>query len=234
MEQPVMSFETSFDTSRFPDAGGRVRAALDSLARGRGVVVTDDPDRENEGDLIFAATTLESPQMAQMIRFGSGIVCLCLTGAHAERLELPPMVVNNESPYSTGFTVTIEAREGVTTGVSAHDRTVTVRAAVADNACASDLVRPGHIFPLRARDGGVLERRGHTEATIDLVRLSGHAPAGVLCELMNDDGTMMQGEALEAFAREYDYPMVSIAELAAWREQHDQAESFDVAAFATL
>ncbi|WP_457808731.1 3,4-dihydroxy-2-butanone-4-phosphate synthase [Kushneria sp. EE4] len=229
-----MSFDIENDSFPSDSAQARVRLALDSLARGHGVVVTDDPDRENEGDLIFAATTLDERQMAQMIRFGSGIVCLCLTGEHADRLELPPMVVNNESPYSTGFTVTVEAREGVTTGVSAYDRTVTVRAAVADDARADDLVRPGHIFPLRARDGGVIERRGHTEATIDLVRLSGHGATGVLCELMNDDGTMMRGEALEAFARERDYPMVSIAELVTWREQHDPAESFDVAAFATL
>ena len=229
-----MSRNIENDGSLSEAARTRVQQALDSLARGLGVVVTDDPDRENEGDLIFAATTLEDHQMAQMIRFGSGIVCLCLTGDHADRLELPPMVVNNESPYSTGFTVTIEAREGVTTGVSAYDRTVTVRAAVADNARADDLVRPGHIFPLRARDGGVLTRRGHTEATIDLVRLSGHGASGVLCELMNDDGTMMRGEALEAFARERDYPMVSIAELVTWREQHDQVQAYDVAAFASM
>lgn len=228
-----MSHNTQSDTPT-SEALSRVQKALESLALGSGVVVTDDPDRENEGDLIFAAETLVDTQMAQMIRYGSGIVCLCLTGEHADRLDLPPMVINNESPYSTGFTVSIEAREGVTTGVSAFDRTVTVRAAVADNARADDLVRPGHIFPLRARDRGVLERRGHTEATIDLVRLSGHAPAGVLCELMNDDGTMMVGQALETFARERDYPMVSIAELVAWRETYDQSDAFDVAAFASL
>lgn len=229
-----MTLDTENDLSHAADPQARVRLALDSLSRGHGVVVTDDPDRENEGDLIFAATTLDERQMATMIRFGSGIVCLCLTPEHADRLELPPMVVNNESRYATGFTVTIEAKEGVTTGVSAYDRTVTVRAAVAEDARADDLARPGHIFPLRARDGGVLTRRGHTEATIDLVRLAGHAPAGVLCELMNDDGTMMRGETLEAFARERDYPMVSIAELVAWREAYDQAESFDVAAFGSM
>ncbi|MFC0269531.1 3,4-dihydroxy-2-butanone-4-phosphate synthase [Kushneria aurantia] len=213
----------------FESAEQRVRAALDSLARGEGVVVTDDPERENEGDLIFAAATLTERQMAQMIRHGSGIVCLCLTGEQADRLELPPMVRRNESRYSTGFTVSIEAREGVTTGVSAHDRTVTVRTAVADGAQPQDLARPGHIFPLRARAGGVLARRGHTEATIDLVRLSGHGRAGVLCELMNDDGTMMGGEALADYAEDHGYPLVSIAELAAWREAHDSPGDFNAA-----
>lgn len=216
------------------DAFSRVRAALESLSRGSGAVVTDDPDRENEGDLIFAARPLVDAQMAQMIRYGSGIVCLCLTGEHADRLALPPMVVNNESRNMTGFTVSIEARTGVSTGVSARDRTVTVRAAVAEGARADDLARPGHVFPLRARERGVLERRGHTEATIDLVRLAGHMPAGVLCELMNDDGTMMRGEALAAFAREHGYPMVSIAELVAWRETYDRPDAFDVAAFASM
>lgn len=151
----------------------RVEAGLEAIRQGRGVLVVDDEDRENEGDIIFAAETLTSEQMALMIRECSGIVCLCLTEERVEQLELPMMVENNTSANQTGFTVTIEAAKGVTTGVSAADRVTTIKAAIADNAVPADLSRPGHVFPLKANSEGVLGRRGHTEATIDLMRLSG-------------------------------------------------------------
>ena len=168
----------------------RVERALTALREGRGVMVLDDENRENEGDMIFPAETMTEEQMAMTIRHGSGIVCLCITEERRLQLDLPMMVSNNTSHYGTAFTVTIEAAEGVTTGVSAKDRLTTVRAASAEGAKPSDLHRPGHVFPLRAQNGGVLTRRGHTEATIDLVTLAGFRSAGVLCELTNDDGTM--------------------------------------------
>ncbi|WP_106476221.1 3,4-dihydroxy-2-butanone-4-phosphate synthase [Phytohalomonas tamaricis] len=216
--------------SEYGSSSERVERALAALQQGRGVVLVDDADRENEGDLIFPAASLQSEQMAQMIRFGSGIVCLCLTNAHADRLALPPMVTANESRYRTGFTVSIEAKHGVTTGVSAHDRTVTVRAAVIEDAAADDLARPGHVFPLRAQDGGVLERRGHTEGTVDLMRLAGLTPCGVLCELMNDDGTMMQLESLKVFASERAYPLLAIEDLVAYRRAAISAKARELTA----
>ena len=155
--------------SEFGDPLARVEAALAALRAGRGVLVADDEDRENEGDLIFAAQTMTNEQMAMMIRECSGIVCLCLTDERVRQLALPMMVEANSSHYQTAFTVTIEAAQGVTTGVSAADRITTIRAAIADGAKPSDLHRPGHVFPLRARTGGVLTRRGHTEATVDLM-----------------------------------------------------------------
>ncbi len=176
--------------SSFGTSTQRVEHALDALREGRGVMVLDDENRENEGDMIFAAENMTVEQMALTIRHGSGIVCLCITEDRRKQLELPMMVENNTSAFGTGFTVTIEAAHGVTTGVSAADRLTTVRAAIADDAKPSDLHRPGHVFPLRAQAGGVLTRGGHTEATIDLVTLAGFKPAGVLCELTNDDGTM--------------------------------------------
>ena len=168
----------------------RVERALAALRMGKGALVTDDENRENEGDLIFPAETLTTEQMAMLIRECSGIVCLCLTDEKASKLDLPLMVENNSSRYGTAFTVSIEAADGVTTGVSAADRVTTIRAAIADDASPADLSRPGHVFPLRARPGGVLERGGHTEAVVDLMRLAGLRPYGVLCELTNPDGTM--------------------------------------------
>jgi 3,4-dihydroxy 2-butanone 4-phosphate synthase len=192
----------------------RVRAALASLRDGNGVLVIDDSDRENEGDLIFAAETLTERQMALLIRECSGIVCLCLTPERVTQLGLPMMVEHNGSPLKTAFTVSIEAAHGCTTGVSAHDRLCTVRAAIAKNAAPSDLVQPGHLFPLRSRPRGVLERRGHTEATVDLVRLAGFNPAGVLCELMNPDGTMARRDRILEFGREHGFPVVSVDDIA--------------------
>ena len=197
----------------------RIRIALDAIRHGRAVVLLDDDDRENEGDLIVAADRLTVPMMATMIRECSGIVCLCLPDEHLQQLALPPMVANNGSRYGTAFTVSIEAREGVTTGVSAADRVTTIRTAIAPGATAADLVSPGHVFPLRAAPGGVLERRGHTEGAVELARLAGLRPAAVLCELMNEDGSMMRGDDLVAFSRKHGYPMLTIAELVAFKGQ---------------
>lgn len=196
-----------------PPSRDRVERALQALRAGRGVLVTDNENRENEGDLIFAAESLTTPQMAMLIRECSGIVCLCLPDEKVRALDLPPMVGNNSSRYQTAFTVSIEAAEGVTTGVSAADRVRTVQAAIADDARPGDLNRPGHIFPLRARPGGVLEREGHTEATVDLMRLAGLKPYGVLCELTNEDGTMARMPQIREFGRRHDLPVVTIDDL---------------------
>ncbi len=198
----------------------RVLRAVDSIRRGSGVLLVDDEDRENEGDLIFAADSMTVPQMAQMIRHCSGIVCLCLTEGKADELGLPLMVSNNTSRYGTAFTISIEAAEGVTTGVSASDRIATIRAAVAPGACPEDLSHPGHIFPLRARSGGVLTRPGHTEGTVDLARLAGRSPSGVLCELTNEDGSMARLPEVVAFAEAHGYPVVAIADLADYLRNH--------------
>ena len=211
--------------SEFGTPEQRVESALQALRENRGVMVLDHEDRENEADMIFAAQTMTVEQMALSIRHGSGIVCLCLTEQRRQQLALPMMVENNSSAYGTGFTVTIEAAQGVTTGVSAADRLTTVRAAIAENAVPGDLNRPGHVFPLRAREGGVLTRGGHTEATIDLVRLAGFAPAGVLCELTNDDGTMARAPEAILFAKQHDMPVVTIDDLVAWRQRHDQQQA---------
>jgi 3,4-dihydroxy 2-butanone 4-phosphate synthase len=204
---------------RFGDPAERVRAALSSLQSGSGVLVTDDEDRENEGDLIFPAQTLIPSQMAMLIRECSGIVCLCLTDKKAASLDLPPMVEDNSSRYQTAFTVSIEAAEGVTTGVSAADRVRTVKTAVADASRPGDLNRPGHIFPLRARERGVLERRGHTEATVDLMALAGLKPCGVLCELTNPDGSMAKLPEIVSFAEKNGLPVMSVDDLVHYRRK---------------
>lgn len=201
----------------------RVAAALDAMRTGRAVVLLDDDDRENEADLIVAADRLTVETMALLIRECSGIVCLCLPDETIRALELPPMVANNESRHGTAFTVSIEARRGVSTGVSAADRVTTIRAAIADGARPADIVRPGHVFPLRAVPGGVLARRGHTEGTVDLAALAGLKPAGVLCELMNADGTMMRGAQVERFALAHGLPILTIEELVAFRRALSQA-----------
>jgi len=211
--------------SEFGTPVERVERAIEALRNGRGVMVLDDENRENEGDMIFAAETMTVEQMALTIRHGSGIVCLCLTEERRQQLELPMMVENNSSQFQTAFTVTIEAAEGVTTGVSAADRITTIRAAAADNAKPSDLNRPGHVFPLRAQNGGVLTRRGHTEATIDLVSLAGFKPMGVLCELTNDDGTMAHAPEAVAFAKQHDMPVVTIEDLVAYRQSETRQAS---------
>ena len=204
-------------------ADAAVEAALDALRAGRGVLVTDDADRENEADLIFAAQSLTVPQMAQLIRECSGIVCLCLPPDKVAALALPMMAEHNTSRHGTAFTVSVEAAEGVTTGVSAADRVATVRAAIDPAAKPGDLARPGHVFPLCARRGGVLERPGHTEATVDLMRLAGLEPYGVLCELTNADGTMAKGGQVRAFAERHGLPVVAVAQLVAYRSRVRQA-----------
>jgi 3,4-dihydroxy 2-butanone 4-phosphate synthase len=202
----------------------RLQRALHALQQGRAVVLLDDEERENEADLIVAAERLDEPTMALMIRACSGIVCLCLPDATLRRLMLAPMVEPNESPHGTAFTVSIDARDGIATGVSAADRVATIRAAIRDAAVPYDLVRPGHVFPLRGAPGGVLARRGHTEGALDLVRLAGLKPAAVLCELMNDDGTLARGDAVQRFAQAHDFPLLAIGEIVAWRQAHE-AES---------
>lgn len=211
--------------SQFGSPEQRVEAALAALRAGLGVLVVDDEDRENEGDLIFAAESMTTAQMALMIRACSGIVCLCLTTERTRQLALPMMVETNSSQFQTAFTVTIEAAQGVTTGVSAQDRLTTIRAAIADQAQPQDLHRPGHVFPLRARDGGVLTRRGHTEATVDLMRLAGLKPYGILCELTNEDGSMSRLPEVVAFAQQHRMPVLSIEDLVAYRLRCDQAAS---------
>ena len=197
----------------------RVEAALRALQQGQGVLVVDDEDRENEGDLIFSAEHLTNAQRALMIRECSGIVCLCLPQARVQQLQLPMMVEHNSSHFQTAFTVTIEAAHGVTTGVSAADRVTTIKAATADGAKPEDLHRPGHVFPLCARDGGVLQRAGPTEATVDLMRLAGLPPYGVLCELTNPDGTMARLPQVVAFGQQHQLPVLSIEDLIAYRQQ---------------
>jgi len=204
--------QPSFNT--FPH---RLRIALRALHAGRPILLFDDDERENEADLIVAAEHVTPETMAMFIREGSGIVCLCLPEAQLRRLQLAPMVEHNQSAHGTAFTVSIEAREGVSTGVSAADRVTTIRTAVANAAVPYDLVSPGHVFPLRAEKGGVLARRGHTEGSVDLMRLAGLKPAAVLCELMNPDGTMARGAEVERFARQHRMPWLTIEDIVAHR-----------------
>lgn len=211
--------------SQFGNPFERVEKALNALRNGNGVLVTDDENRENEGDLIFSAETLKESQMAMLIRECSGIVCLCLTDEKVHSLDLPMMVDNNTSHFKTAFTVTIEAAEGVTTGVSAADRVRTVKAAIANNAKPKDLHRPGHVFPLRAVPGGVLERQGHTEATVDLMKLAGLKPYGVLCELTNPNGTMAHLPEVVEFAKKHNIPVITIEDLIAYRKKLEQKVS---------
>lgn len=199
----------------------RVLKAINAFKNGNGVLVLDDEDRENEGDLIFPAETVTSEQMAKLIRYGSGIVCLCITDERCQQLDLPPMVEHNNSVNKTAFTVTIEAAQGVSTGVSAADRVTTIKAAIADNAEPTDLHRPGHVFPLRAANGGVLTRRGHTEASVDLARLAGFKPAGVICEITNDDGTMARAHEIVEFAKKFGYVVLTIEDLVEYRLAHN-------------
>jgi len=202
----------------FAISGQRLETALAALRAGRGVIVTDDEDRENEGDLFFPAETITEAQMALLIRECSGIVCLCLTAERVAQLDLPMMVRHNSSRFQTAFTVSIEAAQGVTTGVSARDRITTVRAAIADGAGPEDLHCPGHVFPLKARPGGVLERAGHTEACVDLMSLAGFKPYGVLCELTNPDGTMARGPEIVAFSEKHGMPVLTVENLVDFRK----------------
>ena len=191
----------------------RVNNACAALSQGKGIVLIDDENRENEGDLIFSAAKLTIDNVVTMLRDCSGIICLCLTESKAKQLELKRMVDNNTSQYQTAFTVSIEATEGVTTGVSAHDRWQTIHTAVKPGALPSELRRPGHVFPLIARNGGVLERRGHTEGGIDLLKIANLEPSAVLCELMNADGTMQKLPQLIEYAQTHELPMLSVEDI---------------------
>jgi 3,4-dihydroxy 2-butanone 4-phosphate synthase/GTP cyclohydrolase II len=200
----------------------RVEAAVAAFARGEIVVVTDDDDRENEGDLFVAASLCTPEKMAFIIRHTSGIVCAPLSADEARRLRLDPMVAANDAPLGTAFTITVDVRHGLSTGISAEERTNTVRALANGNSGAADFVRPGHVFPLVAKDGGVLMRSGHTEACIDLCRLAGLPPVGVLSELMNDDGTVMRGPGVAAFAERHKLTQISIADLISYRQAREK------------
>jgi 3,4-dihydroxy 2-butanone 4-phosphate synthase/GTP cyclohydrolase II len=202
----------------------RVEEAVDAVRRGEFVVVVDDEDRENEGDLIIAADKMTPEKMAFMIRYTSGLICLSMEGSRLDDLDLPLMVAGsaNTEGQRTAFTVSVDAKQGTTTGISAADRATTVRALVDPHTAPGDLARPGHIFPLRYREGGVLKRAGHTEAGVDLARLAGSAPAGVLAEIVNDDGTMQRLPDLERFTEEHGLVLVSIADLIRYRRRFEK------------
>jgi 3,4-dihydroxy 2-butanone 4-phosphate synthase / GTP cyclohydrolase II len=199
-----------------------VAGAVEEVKAGRMIVVVDDEDRENEGDLTLAAEHVSPEAINFMARYGRGLICLTLTEERADYLRLGPMTHENSSRFGTAFTETIEAREGVTTGISAYDRAQTIRVAIDPRTTAQDLARPGHVFPLRARKGGVLVRAGQTEASVDLARLAGLIPAGVICEVMKDDGTMARVPDLIAFCQEHGLKMLTVAELIRYRLQHER------------
>jgi 3,4-dihydroxy 2-butanone 4-phosphate synthase/GTP cyclohydrolase II len=194
-----------------------VEQAIEEIRNGNMVILVDDEDRENEGDLTMAAQKISPAAINFMAKYGRGLICLSMSSEMCDRLELPLMVKNNTSPFQTGFTVSIEAKHGVTTGISAADRATTILTAVAENAKPSDLVSPGHIFPLRARDGGVMVRVGQTEGSVDLARLAGLRPAGVICEVMDEDGTMARMPSLQKFSEEHGIGIVTIADLVEYR-----------------
>ena len=195
----------------------KIEAALEDIRNGKMVILVDDEDRENEGDLAMAAELVTPEAINFMAKEGRGLICLTLTEERADYLDLPLMVRDNTSSFGTAFTISIEARKGVTTGISAADRAQTVRVAIADESTAADLARPGHIFPLRAKKGGVMVRTGQTEGSVDLARIAGLKPAGVICEIMNDDGTMSRMPELTIFAARHDLKIVTIADLVAYR-----------------
>ena len=199
-----------------------VEEAIRGIGKGEMVVVVDDDDRENEGDLIAAASKITPEQMAFMIRHTSGIVCAPLTAENARRLKLDPMVAVNDAPLGTAFTVSIDYKLGLTTGISAEERCNTVRALANGNVHADDFVRPGHVFPLVAKSGGVLMRSGHTEAAVDLARLAGEPPVGVIAEIMNDEGKVMRGDEVIGFARRHGFKIISVADLIAYRQSRER------------
>src|ERR1700710_2227735 len=199
-----------------------IEDALEDMRAGKMVVVCDAEDRENEGDLTLAAQFATPEAINFMAKEGRGLICLALTPDRCDELGLDLMAAKNESPCETAFTVTIEARDGVTTGISAADRAHTVQVAIDPESAPRDLVQPGHIFPLKAKPGGVLERTGQTEAAVDLARLAGLNPAGVICEVMNDDGTMARVPDLEVYCEKFDLKMVTVADLISYRRRHDK------------
>jgi 3,4-dihydroxy 2-butanone 4-phosphate synthase/GTP cyclohydrolase II len=204
-----------------PSPFATIETAIEAIRQGRMVVVVDDEDRENEGDLTLAAEHVTPEAIAFMATHGRGLICVPLEGELLDRLHIPLMVSDNTSPFETAFCVTVEAREGTSTGISAHDRSRTIQALIAPEAKPSDFVKPGHMFPLRARPGGVLTRTGQTEASVDLARLAGLHPSGVICEIMKDDGTMARLPDLIPFCERHGLPLVTVADLVAYRLRHD-------------
>jgi len=198
-----------------------IEDAINDIRNGKMIILVDDEDRENEGDLTMAAELVTPEAINFMARYGRGLICLALEPALVDNLQLPQMVRNNQSGFKTAFCVSVEARRGVTTGISAADRATTIRTAVADNAKPDDLVSPGHVFPLRARKGGVLVRTGQTEGSVDLSRLAGLKSAAVICEVMKDDGTMARLPDLEEFAASHDLKIATIADLVEYRLRHE-------------
>ena len=191
------------------------------LSEGKMVIIMDDEDRENEGDLVIAAESITPEAINFMARFGRGLICLALTDERCKKLHIPLMVSDNHTPYATNFTVSIEAAQGVTTGISAVDRALTVQTAVTEDAEPEDLVQPGHIFPLKAQAGGVLTRAGHTEAGCDLAQLAGKAPSAVIVEILNEDGTMARLPQLLEVAKKFDLKIISIEDLVSYRMKYD-------------
>jgi 3,4-dihydroxy 2-butanone 4-phosphate synthase/GTP cyclohydrolase II len=208
-----MTAATSFAT---------IEEAIQEIREGRMVVVVDDPTRENEGDLVIAAQFASPEAINFMATHARGLICLCLTEERADELGLRPMTEHNEAPLGTAFTVSVEAREGVTTGISAADRSHTIQVAINPQSKPTDLVQPGHVFPLRAKPGGVLERMGQTEAAVDLARLAGLNPSGVICEVMNEDGTMARVDDLVPYCERHDLKMVTVADLVEYRRRHEK------------
>ncbi len=199
-----------------------VEEAALNIKKGKMIILVDDEDRENEGDLVVAAEYTTPEIINFMTKYARGLICLTLTEEKADSLDLPPMVANNESKFTTAFTVSIEAKEGVTTGISAHDRAKTILTAIKNDAKPSDLVRPGHIFPLRGKNGGVLTRTGQTEGSIDIARIAGLKPYGVICEIMHDDGTMARMPDLEKFSKKFDIKILTIKDLINYRLKHEK------------
>ncbi|MEE2682575.1 MAG: bifunctional 3,4-dihydroxy-2-butanone-4-phosphate synthase/GTP cyclohydrolase II [Actinomycetota bacterium] len=211
-----------------------IREAIDAIAAGKFVVVVDDEDRENEGDLIIAAESVTDEDMAFMVKYTSGVVCCPITNERADALHLPLMVANNTEAMGTAFTVSVDVAEGTTTGISASDRALTCNALASDQVAASGFARPGHVFPLRARPGGVLKRAGHTEAAVDLATMAGLSPAGVISEIVSDDGTMARLPELLEFSKRHDIPIVSIADMIRYRNRHERlVERFSIARIPT-
>ncbi|MFA6413111.1 MAG: bifunctional 3,4-dihydroxy-2-butanone-4-phosphate synthase/GTP cyclohydrolase II [Syntrophales bacterium] len=198
-----------------------IKEAIEDIRNGKMIILVDDEDRENEGDLCMAAEFVTPEAINFMARHGRGLICLTMTEEHADHMHLMPMARDNRSRFGTAFTISIEAKKGVTTGISAFDRATTIRAAVADGAKADDLVSPGHIFPIRAKKGGVLVRTGQTEGSVDLARIAGLKATGVICEVMKDDGTMARMPDLEIFAKEHNLKIATIADLIDYRMQHE-------------
>jgi len=198
-----------------------VREAIEDIKKGKMVILCDNEDRENEGDLTMAAEKITPEAINFMAKYGRGLICLSLTEEHVEKLKIPLMVEDNTSAFQTAFTVSIDAKEGTTTGISAEDRATTVLTAIADDVKPEDLARPGHIFPLRSKEGGVLSRIGQTEGSVDLARLAGMKSAGVICEIMNDDGTMARMPDLVVFAKEHGLKIITVADLIKYRLQFE-------------